>query len=228
MVATFKNVTYKALTLHWPTRKGLKRHVIRRLYGSILSWMIYTDKQETFKRWVTDYSDALYAYSVNHGFDTEGAKDMVQETFLSAWRTMDGFHGKASAKNWLFIILKSRIADYFRNVANRFSTNSMAQKDQDYAFFDDEEHWQKGFYPQDWQVNLSDQIERKDFHSVFSGCSSKLKEIHSAVFVMKYIDDKTSDEICKDLAITASNYWVILHRAKVQLRACLEKNWLSR
>ena len=42
---------------------------------------------------------------------------------------------------------------------------------------------------------------------------------------MKYIDDCDSEKICKELSITPSNYWVILHRAKVQLRACLEKNW---
>ena len=42
---------------------------------------------------------------------------------------------------------------------------------------------------------------------------------------MKYIEGLESDDICKELNITASNYWVLIHRAKLQLRACLEKNW---
>ncbi|WP_408132213.1 sigma factor-like helix-turn-helix DNA-binding protein [Klebsiella pneumoniae] len=56
----------------------------------------------------------------------------------------------------------------------------------------------------------------------------KLKEIQHAVFSMKYLDDIDSDEICKQLNITASNYWVLIHRAKTQLRSCLEKNWFTK
>lgn len=189
---------------------------------------MYANKQETFKQWVAEHSDVLYAYSMNHGFDEDGAKDMVQDTFLSAWRAMDGYNGKASVKNWLFVILKSRIADYFRKASNKVSAEVVQQEHNDGAFFDEDDHWQKGVYPKDWQVNASDPLDAKDFHQIFRGCSGKLKEIQRTVFVMKYVDEMDSEEVCKELRITASNYWVILHRAKVQLRACLEKNWLSR
>ena len=93
-------------------------------------------------------------------------------------------------------------------------------------FFDEREHWRKGMYPRQWSVDFSNTAETKEFYKVFRSCGGKLKELQNAVFVMKYIDGLESGEICKELSISASNYWVLIHRAKVQLRACLEKNWM--
>ncbi|TAH09832.1 MAG: DUF1492 domain-containing protein [Sphingobacteriia bacterium] len=64
------------------------------------------------------------------------------------------------------------------------------------------------------------------WNSILAKCKTKLKEIQAAVFNLKYIEDLTSEEICKELNITASNYWVLIHRAKIQLRSCLESNWM--
>lgn len=189
---------------------------------------MYLDKEQEFKRWVTQYSDILYSYAINHGFNEEGAQDMVQETFLSAWQSMDRFQGKASVKNWLFVILKSKISDHFRKDINNMAKVAVQQEYNDDAYFDEEGHWREEAYPKDWHVNLSDPLEVKDFYKVFHSCKNKLKEIQSAVFIMKYVDELGSEDICKDLGITSSNYWVLLHRAKVQLRACLQKYWLSK
>jgi DNA-directed RNA polymerase specialized sigma24 family protein len=59
-------------------------------------------------------------------------------------------------------------------------------------------------------------------------CKSKLKQIQDTVFTMKYLEGLDSEEICKVLNLTTSNYWVLIHRAKLQLRACLEKNWFTK
>lgn len=185
-------------------------------------------KQELIKTWVNEHSSALYNYAVHHGFDEHTGKDLVQETFISAWRGMDGYNKKASVRNWLFVILKNKIADHFRRACNKISVESLAIEHNDHAFFDEDEHWRNGAYPKDWTVNLDDPSEGSSFLSTFRNCCSKLKQVQSAVFIMKYVDGLTSEQICKDAGITASNYWVILHRAKVQLRACLEKNWLSK
>jgi RNA polymerase sigma-70 factor (ECF subfamily) len=104
---------------------------------------------------------------------------------------------------------------------------TVRQEHNDQTFFDEEEHWRKGAYPQHWSVNVSNRVEAKEFQQVFRSCGKKLKEIQNAVFVMKYVDGMNSDEICKELGLTSSSYWVLLHRAKVQLRACLEKNWIQ-
>jgi RNA polymerase sigma-70 factor (ECF subfamily) len=186
------------------------------------------DNQTTFTEWVNLYSDMLYAYTLKHGFETDNAKDMVQETFLSAWRNMDQYKGDASVKNWLFILLKSRISDHFRKPANKLLIAQVREEHNDNSFFDEEEHWRRGMYPQQWNANHAQALEQKEFYTVFDGCGKKLKAIQNTVFVMKYVDGMDSEEICKELNISAANYWVLVHRAKVQLRACLEKNWLKK
>ncbi len=180
-----------------------------------------TNKEITFKRWVNEHSDFLFNYCLRHGFDEHNAKDFVQETFLSAWKSMESFEQKSSVKTWLCVILKNKIGDHFRKAARQVDAEIL-QPD---PYFDEQDHWKDGAYPKAWATNFHDRAESSDFQQVFRNCSSKLKKIQSIVFIMKYVDDLNTEIICKELSITPSNYWVILHRAKVQLRACVEKNW---
>lgn len=183
-----------------------------------------TAKEESFRGWVRDYSDMLFRHAVLQGFDHAHAKDFVQDTFYSAWKNMDGFEGKASVKNWLFVILKNKITDHFRKHMNREDVHLSEYAD---SQFDERGHWSKPFYPRQLSIDPSDRQDRIDFHQILERCSSKLNAIQKAVFFMKYVDDLESDDICVQLSLSSNNYWTILHRAKVQLRACLEKNWLS-
>ncbi|MGB8193760.1 MAG: sigma-70 family RNA polymerase sigma factor [Chitinophagaceae bacterium] len=187
-----------------------------------------SEKELLLKKWVNDYSDLLYDYSIKRGFDADRAKDLLQETFIAAWRTMENFKGEASVKNWLFVILKNKISDHFRKSANIVVIQSIEQAHNDPVFFDKEDHWAKHAYPKEWSVNFDNRTEVKEFQQQFKNCSSKLKEIQSIVFVRKYVDGFESEDICRELGITSANYWVLIHRAKVQLRACLEKHWLEK
>ncbi len=184
------------------------------------------EKETTFRNWVQEHSDELFRYALKRVQEEALCKDLLQETFLAAWRNRDGYKGDASVKNWLFVILKSKIADHYRKSYTRNVSGTINQEDSESAFFDEEDHWRKGMYPQRWTVDFSNQAEAKEFQVVFRSCGKKLKVLQHAVFVMKYVDDLSSKEICKVLNLTPSNYWVLLHRAKVQLRACLEKNWI--
>ena len=177
-------------------------------------------------RWVTDYSDTLYRYTLPRVKDSDAAKDLVQETFLAAWRNYEGFKGEISEKNWLFAILKNKIIDHYRKNARRI-TESLPEEGAVDGFFDEAAHWTESSSPLDWGIDYSSAIEKKEFYAVLNNCKKKLKEIHNHVFTMKYMDGYDSDEICKELNITASNYWVLIHRAKLHLRSCLEKNWFT-
>ena len=192
------------------------------------SGMQTDDKQAIFRSWVSDHSDVLYNYATKHGFDEHSAMDLVQETFLSAWRGIDNFRNQSSVRNWLFVILKNKVNDHFRKAVNNVTIESLGVAYNDHTYFDEHDHWKEGMYPREWSVNFSNPAEVKDFQSIFKGCNGKLKPIQSVVFVMKYVDDLDSESICRQLGITPNNYWVLLHRAKVQLRACLEKNWLKK
>jgi RNA polymerase sigma-70 factor (TIGR02943 family) len=175
-------------------------------------------------KWVNNYGDILYRYALPRVNDSEVAKDLVQDTFLAAWRNYENFKGEISEKNWLFTILKNKIIDHFRKSSTRL-TDSLPDVGNSDSYFDETDSWPSVSAPQDWNAHTESIIDRKEFYEVLSKCKGMLKEIQNSVFTLKYIDGLESDEICKELKITASNYWVLIHRAKLQLRACLEKNW---
>jgi RNA polymerase sigma-70 factor (TIGR02943 family) len=175
-------------------------------------------------KWVSDYSDMLYRYALPRVNDNEIAKDLIQETFLAAWRNYDNFKGEISEKNWLFAILKNKIIDHFRKASTRLTDSLPGIADED-SYFDNAEHWTEVSAPKNWDVDTDAVINKKEFYEVLSKCKSMLKEIQNTVFTLKYLDGLESEDICKELNITASNYWVLIHRAKLQLRSCLEKNW---
>jgi RNA polymerase sigma-70 factor (TIGR02943 family) len=183
-----------------------------------------TVSESEFRKWVEDHSDLLFSYAFRRVQDEELCKDLVQETYLAAWRNKDKFRGEASVKNWLFLVLKSKIIDHFR----KMKLNTIVAEDADNIFFDHEDHWRKGMYPSAFSVNFQSEMESRDFFNVFHSCGKKLKQLQLAVFVLKYVDELDSEEICKIMGLSSSNYWVLIHRAKVQLRACLEKNWLKK
>jgi RNA polymerase sigma-70 factor (TIGR02943 family) len=176
-------------------------------------------------RWVNDYGDMLYRFALPRVNNREVAKDLVQDTFLAAWRNHDQFKGEASEKNWLFTILRNKIIDHFRKASNQ-PTASISGTGSEEPYFDEAEHWSISNAPQEWNVDYNSLIEKKEFYEVLSKCKGKLKDIQNAVFTMKYLEELDSEDICKALNISASNYWVLIHRAKLQLRECLEKNWV--
>jgi len=175
--------------------------------------------------WINNYADALYGYTLARVTDSGLAQDIVQDSFLSAWKAKDGFKGEASEKSWLFSILKHKIIDHYRKKARNILVPLEEAGNDDH--FDGKGHWASGREPGDWDMENSSALDRKEFYTIFNGCKSKLQELQQAAFVMKYMEGLEAAEICKVLGITPSNYWVLIHRAKLQLRACLEKNWIN-
>jgi RNA polymerase sigma-70 factor (TIGR02943 family) len=175
--------------------------------------------------WVNRYADALYTYTYVRVNDTGMAEDIVQETFLSAWKNRDSYKGEASEKNWLFSICKNKIIDHYRKKAQLMARPG--EVDASDAFFNEEDHWTSEAGPRNWGIEDQHSIEKKEFYSILELCKSKLQELQQSVFVLKFMEGQDSVAICKVLNITASNYWVLIHRAKLQLRNCLHKNWIN-
>jgi RNA polymerase sigma-70 factor (ECF subfamily) len=157
----------------------------------------------------------------------EVAKDLVQETFLSALEGVESFQGLCSEKTWLTAILKNKIVDIYRKKPFEFQNlpRSVVADHQD--FFDAEDgRWRAQYYPVDNWDQQHDALQCKEFQGIFRACMSKLPPLWSSVFTMKHVNDESSETIIKDLNLSSSNYWVIIHRAKVNLRSCLQKNWI--
>lgn len=175
--------------------------------------------------WVNKYADLLFSYTIMRISDVGLAEDIVQDTFLSAWKNRDSFKGEASEKNWLYAICKNKIIDHFRKMSRQITRP--ADNDASDAFFNEAEHWTEEAGPLDWGVNYHQPIEKKEFYIILEMCKGKLQQLQQSVFVLKFMEGHDSDVICKVLNITTSNYWVLMHRAKLQLRNCLTKNWIN-
>lgn len=189
----------------------------------------YTPMSQTLlnpDKWVDNYADALYSYTLPRVNDAALAEDLVQETFLSAWKAKEGFKGEASEKSWLFTICKNKIIDHYRKKAKDIVQPIATNERQD-GYFDEAEHWTNETKPAEWGIDYQQALDNKDFYKILDACKRKLQQIQQSVFVMKYMEDMDSADICKALNITSSNYWVLIHRAKLQLRTCLEKNWIN-
>ncbi len=186
------------------------------------------------EKWIDSYTDYLYSFAYNRVNDRETAKDLVQETFLSALEGKDGFKGQASEKTWLVSILKRKIIDLYRkNAAHpQQSFEESEQYKVAYSHYFTEigfikGEWNKANAPKPWNVSDKNTIEQKEFKQILAACLGKLPKMWLAAFSLKYLEEEESETICKELEITSSNYWVIIHRAKLQMRECLEKNWIK-
>lgn len=178
------------------------------------------------KTWVSQYGDLLYAYTFKRIPQREQAEDIVQEVFLSAWKARESFDHSVEEKTWLFVICQRKIIDHFRK-RSAVVAISLETDDQDTGMFLEDGHFDPAYRPgQPWGVTKEGMMQ-KEFYAVLRQCASRLKQLQEQVFSLKYLNDLDTEEICSLLNITDKNYWVLMHRAKVQLRACMEKNWLN-
>ncbi|HAW20784.1 MAG TPA: RNA polymerase subunit sigma-70 [Flavobacteriales bacterium] len=176
--------------------------------------------------WIDKYSDQLLGYAVTSLRDRDTAKDMVQETFFIALRSKENYRGELSEKNWLFLILRSRILDYFKKKKEVLESQLIKNDgDEDSSQFLETGAWDNDAAPKEWAADRM--VESKEFMSVLQQCRDGLSDMQQSVFTLKFIEGIESDVICKELDITSSNYWVLVHRAKLQLRKCLEINWMK-
>jgi RNA polymerase sigma-70 factor (TIGR02943 family) len=178
--------------------------------------------------WVSEHADYLYAYTITRIRDEEQAKDLVQETFLAALEKVDKFEGKSSERTWLTAILRNKIIDVYRKKSSGLVITDIHQAENEQAdFFDaNDGHWNPASTPKHFGIDNHDPIASKEFNQVLLKCMQKLPALWMSVFSMKHIDEETTEIICTELKLTSANFWVIIHRTKLNLRACLQKNWI--
>lgn len=174
-------------------------------------------------QWVDEYSDLLCNYANARVNDIDLAKDLVQDTFVSALKGIENFQGKSTVKTWLFSILKRKIIDHWRKQESR--------KTQPMSFFNPDGIMKGGFLdgyqPKGKLAEIEQEIENSELRDAITRCISALPEKWKGIVIDKIVDNKESEEVCNEHDITSSNLWVIIHRAKLQLRDCLEKKWFK-
>jgi RNA polymerase sigma-70 factor (ECF subfamily) len=163
--------------------------------------------------------------------DPHLAEDAVQETLLAALSAREGFAGRSSLRTWLTGILKHKIVDLQRRQSRETPIADLvrAEADRDGDEFDvlfreRDDHWETP--PQDWG-DPERALEDKRFWQAFELCARTMSAAVARVFMMRELQGLSTEDICKELGITTTNCWVMLHRARMALRLCLEQRWLS-
>jgi len=181
------------------------------------------EQQINANEWVDQYADVLFNYANVRLNDADLSKDLVQDTFISALKALDNFQQKSSVKTWLFSILKRKIIDHWRRQESR-KTNPMSYFNASGA---KKGGFLEGHSPQGKLAEVEQEIENDELRDALAKCIGTLPVKWKGIVIDKLVEEKESEEVCNDHDITASNLWVIIHRAKVQLRDCLEKKWFE-
>jgi RNA polymerase sigma-70 factor (ECF subfamily) len=186
------------------------------------------------KHWVSNYGDYLFSIALMKTNNSAVAEDLVQDTFLSAIKAAGSFKGESAEKTWLVRILQNKIIDYYRKkdilkgtVDYLHDTENSFDEHFFHADHKSQAHWKPDAAPDPWTSAADSGMHQAEFNKILELCMKKLPAKLLPVFVSKFIEEEDSDKICKDYEISSSNYWVIIHRAKLLMRSCLEKNWFS-
>jgi RNA polymerase sigma-70 factor (ECF subfamily) len=163
--------------------------------------------------------------------DQAAAEDAVQETLVAALTGEKSFGGRSNLRTWLTGILKHKIIDVFRKQSRETpvpSSGADGESDEEFAdlYFDKQrtDHWHT--FPQTWG-DPERTLEDKRFWEVFDQCSTQMPPQIARAFYLRELMGFETDEICKELSITPTNCWVMLYRARMSLRQCLEVRWFG-
>ena len=159
--------------------------------------------------------------------DEAAAEDAVQECLLAALTGEQKFAGKSALRTWLTGILRHKIVDHIRRRAREPSLQAMDEDGDERDFdglFQADGHWAEA--PADWG-DPQRVLENKRFHDVFEACLEILPAKTARVFMMREFLGLETSEICKELAMSTTNCWVVLYRARMRLRECLQLNWFG-
>lgn len=176
-------------------------------------------------QWVDRYADYLFNYAITRVNDTYMAEELVQETFIAGLKSMKNFKGEATERTWLVSILKRKIIDQYRKSNSK---KGQAEVRMDFSTTSEQDgDWLEEQVEDTATLNAESHLENKELGLAIEICLEKLPIKQAEVFKQKTILEQETETICKEHNISASNLWVIIHRARVQLMQCLNEEWFK-
>ena len=173
------------------------------------------------------HRQALFKFAMLQLRNEAHAEDAVQETMVAAIQGAERFAGDSSVRTWLIGILKHKIIDHFRKASREQPLdpgNDETSLDDFDGLFKEDGHFIDE--PCAW-ANPEQALSQSKFFEVLERCMEGLPKNTARVFTMREVMGSDTDEICRELSITANNCWVLLYRARMALRSCLEQRWFG-
>ncbi len=174
--------------------------------------------------WVDKYGDDLYNFAIAKVSKRETAEDLVQDTFVSAYKGQGEINDDSHEKSWLINILRNKIIDYYRAQSIRMHDNFNEEIHFD-EWFDSTGHWINDF--EAWHGDPEKLYHDAEFKKVFTKCLSNMKSKYKAPFTLRDIYDLPTTNVMENLVVSRSHFDTLIHRARVLMRRCLTINWFG-
>jgi RNA polymerase sigma-70 factor (TIGR02943 family) len=185
---------------------------------------IIEDSNAVATNWVEAHGDYLFNFAIGQVRDTNVAEDLVQETFLAALKSQNNFSGRSSERTWLVSILRHKICDHLRKTCRERAVRVDPQPARDDGeAFDESMLWIHQVAAE--STSPSKRIELAEFREHLEKAMGKLPPRIAQVFQLYTVEERPNQEVCERLSISESNLWVMLHRARKQLRDELDGWW---
>ncbi|MFT4515396.1 MAG: RNA polymerase sigma-70 factor (ECF subfamily) [Planctomycetota bacterium] len=190
-----------------------------------------TDSQLDPERWVNEHGDYLLNNALLRLRDRTKAEDAVQDTLVTALHARASFRGDSSVRTWLTGILKNKVLEALRKQSRESAHRQSPPTDEDVfepdQDFDERGHLRPESMPSPFSLSPSDSLEKQEFYVALRECLDELPERVGQAFASVEIDQRPADDVADDLQLKRNNLYVLLHRARKKLRACLERNWFG-
>lgn len=188
-----------------------------------------TETMPRFEQQVADLQNYLMKFARLQLRNEAWAEDAVSDVIVAALAKPQSFGNRSQLKTWLIGILKHKIVDILRlrrrEVCCLPEANGSDEDPLEYLGFKADGHYVEP--PAAWG-NPEQQASSRQFFEVLEACASKLPVMQGRLFLMREWLELSSEEVCKELGLTATNFYVQMHRARLRLRECLELNWYGK
>ncbi len=180
------------------------------------------EKQGDPSKWVEKYGDVLFAFAVSKLKNRDSAEEAVQETFVGALKNLGLANREGSEGAWLMGILKNKVVDRIRSNA-RSGLSLEGEDNVVETLFDERGNWSSSARK---SASLTlDSIEQEEFREILALCLKGLPTNQSSAFILREIQERNSDDVCKELGVSSTNLWVLMHRARLRLAECIKSRW---
>lgn len=169
---------------------------------------------ERFEKEFLPHLEALHSFAFHLCYNEEDADDLVQETFLKAFRFIDKFEEGTNAKAWLFKILKNAYINQYRKESKRPTRVDY----EDVAVYNEEEEGQVSSY-----YDLREDVFEKMIGDEVSTALNLLPEEFRTVILLCDIEGFSYEEISKIIEIPIGTVRSRLFRARNMLKEKLVK-----
>jgi RNA polymerase sigma-70 factor (ECF subfamily) len=174
---------------------------------------------------VEKHGNFLFRFAMKYVRDEFVAEDMVQETFLSAIKSLKRFSHKSSIQTWLTSILKNKVFDHFRKTDRELVVDSSDASNEEY--FQPDGSWNPKFLPSNWGQNPASVVENQEFWNIINKGLLGLPKKTAEAFVLHEIEGTKTEEVCQKLKISKNNLWVMLHRARLHMQNVIDSDFFE-